>query len=83
MKLQQNRNASVPYQKKMITIQIISKTDSSILTRNIDPKSKDEFDFNICEICDQAEKMFGKFYLEFDDWDATEEQKKWVEDENS
>lgn len=67
----------------MITIQIISKTDSSILSRNIDPQTKDEFDNDISEICSEAKEMFGKFYLEFDDWDATDEQKEWVEEENS
>lgn len=66
----------------MITIHLISKYDSMSLTRNIDPKSKDEFDNDISELFTEGKKILGKFYMDFDTFDATEEQKQWVEEEN-
>jgi len=67
----------------MITVHACSRHDSTTITRNIDPKSKDEFDNDISEIVRDAINRIGKFYLDFDTFDATDEQKEWVEEENS
>ncbi len=67
----------------MITIHACSKNDSTVLTKTIDPKSKDEFDNDISIICSEAKESLGRFYLDFDTMDSTEEQREWVEDENS
>lgn len=67
----------------MITIHACSKSDSTIITKNINPKTKDEFDNDISVIVQNAINRLGRFYLDFDTFDATEEQKKWVEEENS
>lgn len=67
----------------MITIHSCSKSDSTVITKNIDPKTKDEFDNDISVIVRNAINQLGRFYLDFDTFDATEEQKQWVEEENS
>ena len=67
----------------MITIHACSRNDSTVISRNIDPKSKDQFDHQISEIVMDAINQLGKFYLDFDTIDATDEQKDWVEEENS
>lgn len=66
----------------MITIHACSRHDSKTISRNINPKSKDEFDNDISEIVSDATSRLGKFHLEFDTFDATDEQKEWVEEEN-
>ena len=67
----------------MITIHACSRHDSTIITKRINPKSKDEFDNDISEFVTEASKSLGKFYLDFDTMDANDEQKEWVEGENS
>ena len=67
----------------MITIHACSKHDSTTISLNIDPKTKDEFDNDISEMVTEASRQLGKFYLDFDTFDATDEQKEWVEEENS
>jgi hypothetical protein len=67
----------------MITIHACSKNDSTVLTKTIDPKSKDEFDNDISVFCAEASRQLGRFYLDFDDSEATVKQALWVEDENS
>lgn len=67
----------------MITIHACSKNDSTIITKNINPKSKDEFDNDISVIVQNAINELGRFYLDFDTFDATDEQKEWVKEENS
>lgn len=66
----------------MITIHACSKNDSTVLTKTIDPKSKDEFDNDISLICTEAKEILGKFYLDFDDSEASVEQALWVDEEN-
>ena len=53
------------------------------MTKTIDPKSKDEFDNDISVFCAEASRQLGRFYLDFDDSEATVKQALWVEDENS
>ncbi len=65
----------------MITLIACSKNDSSTITKTIDPKTKDEFDNEISVFFVEATKAIGRFYLDFDDSDATDEQKDWIEDE--
>lgn len=67
----------------MITIHVISKTSSESFSRSIDPKSDDEFQYEICELVTEGRELFGKFYLDFDSMDGTEEQKEWVDAEMS
>ena len=67
----------------MITIHSCSKSDSTVITKNINPKTKDEFDNDISVIVQNAINQLGRFYLDFDTFDATDEQKQWVEEENS
>lgn len=67
----------------MITIHLVSKNDSTTISRTIDPKSKDEFDNDISELFTEGKKILEKFYMDFDTFDATDEQKDWVEEENS
>ena len=52
------------------------------MTKTIDPKSKDEFDNDISLICTEAKEVLGKFYLDFDDSEASVEQALWVDEEN-
>lgn len=65
----------------MITIHASSKHDSTTISRTIDPKSKDEFDNDISEIVKEASRQFGKYYLDYDDSEVTEEQRKWLDEE--
>jgi hypothetical protein len=67
----------------MITIHACSKRDLTILTQRINPKSKDEFDNDVSVVVQDSISRLGKFHLEFDTTDATDEQKEWVEEENS
>lgn len=67
----------------MITVHLVSRHDSTTVTRTIDPKSKDEFDNDISELFTEGKKILEKFYMDFDTFDATDEQKDWVEEENS
>lgn len=67
----------------MITLYACSKNDSSTIIKNINPKTKDEFDNDISDFFSTASRLIGKFYLDFDTFDADDEQKKWVEEENS
>lgn len=67
----------------MITVHICSKSDSTVISRNINPKTKDEFDNDISRIVQDAINQVGRFYLDFDTFDSTDEQKDWVDEENS
>lgn len=67
----------------MITVHLVCRHDSTTISRNIDPKSKDQFDNDISELFTEGQKTLGKFYMDFDTFDATDEQKEWVEEENS
>ena len=69
--------------KQMITVHICSKSDSTVVSKTIDPKTKDQFDNDISEIVRQGINQIGKFYLDFDTFDSTDEQKRWAEEENS
>lgn len=67
----------------MITVHLVSKIDSTAITRSIDPQTKDQFDNDISELFTEGKETLGKFYMDFDTFDATDEQKDWVEEENS
>lgn len=69
----------------MITIHACSKDSSTVITNSYNPKTKDEFDNNVSSFIEYANDHLGskRFYLEFDTFDATDEQEEWVEDENS
>ena len=67
----------------MITIHACSKHDSMVLTKTIDPKTKDEFDNDISLICEEAKKYLGRYYLDFDTLEASDTQLGWVDEEDS
>ena len=64
----------------MITIHVISKSSSESFSRNIDPKTQKEFQDEISKLETEGKEMFGKFYLDFDIFESTDEQGEWVEE---
>lgn len=67
----------------MITVHICSQDDSNVVTRNIDPKSKGQFDNELLLLFREACGFMHRFHFEFDTSDSNDQQKQWVDDFNS
>lgn len=67
----------------MITVHICSQDDSNVVTRNIDPESKSQFDNELLLLFREACGIMPRFLFDFDTSDANDQQKQWVNDFNS
>ena len=65
----------------MITLIACDKDSSETFSQTINPQTKEEFDRDIQDFEEKANKLFRKWFYTCNNLSATKEQDKWLEEE--